>query len=103
MENSVTMARTASPAIAPLGIAFDCGMHEALLEAEGVTVTVVTAPDKVADSPELEHPEDVVPLARIVVAALPRKGSVKMEFRVGSALATSRSHAVSNPHHQSGL
>lgn len=73
-------------------------------DAEGVNVTVVVVvdPDSVADSSEIEHPGDVVPLARIVVAALPRKGNVKMKFRVGSAFATSRSHATSRPHHQSG-
>jgi hypothetical protein len=76
-------------------------LHEALVDTEGVTVTVVTDPDAVAHSLELEHPGDVVPLARMIVAALPTKGSVKMKFRVGSAFATARSHAVSNPHHQS--
>lgn len=47
-------------------------------------MTVVIDPDAVADAVadalELEHPGDVVPLARIFVAALPRKGSVKMKF-----------------------
>jgi hypothetical protein len=77
-------------------------MHKPSPDAEGATVTVVIDPDVVADALELEHPGDVVPLARIFVAALPRKGSVKMKFRVGSAFATSRLHAVSSPHHHSG-
>lgn len=59
-------------------------MYKPSLDAEGVTVTVVIDPDAVADAVadalELEHPGDVVPLARIFVAALPRKGSVKMKF-----------------------
>jgi hypothetical protein len=103
MENNATTPRTARPAIAPLGSAFECTAHKPLFDAVVVTVTVATDPDAVVDSPELEQPGDVVPLARILVAALPVKGSVKMEFRVGSAFATSRLHAVSSPHHQSGL
>jgi len=95
--------------MAPLGSVFECTAHKPLLDVLGafdavvVTVTVATDPDAVVDSPGLEQPGDVVPLARILVAALPAKGSVKMEFRVGSAFATSRLQAVSSPHHQSGL
>jgi hypothetical protein len=104
MENNATTPRTARPAMAPLGSVFECTAHKPLLDvldvlgafdAVVVTVTVATDPDVVVDSPELEQPGDVVPLARILVAV---KGSVKIKFRVGSAL-----HAVSSPHHQSGL
>jgi hypothetical protein len=63
-------------------------LHEALVDTEGVTVTVVTDPDAVAHSLELEPSGDVVPLARMIVVVLPTKGSVKMEFGVGSAFVT---------------
>ena len=64
MENNATTPRTARPAMAPLGSVFECTAHKLLLD--------------VLDSPELEQPGDVVPLARILVTALPVKGSVKM-------------------------
>ena len=54
MENDATTPRTARPVV--------------------VTVTVVTDPDTVVDSPGLGQPGDVVPLVGILVAALPVKG-----------------------------
>jgi hypothetical protein len=73
MENNATAPRTARPAMVPLGSAFECTAHKPLPDAADavvVTVTVTTDPDVVVDSPELEQPGDVVPLARILVAAL---------------------------------
>jgi hypothetical protein len=77
MENNATTPRMARPAIAPLGSVFECTAHKPLFDVLGVfdgvavTVTVATDPDTVVDSPELEQPGDVVPLAKILVAALP--------------------------------